>query len=405
MEHASRAIRTIISILIAGTAAGGLARGDGPPIQVGVTTAVQLQVGRDTIDGAQMAVDEINARGGLLGRKLRIVVEDETENPEQGIAAVKKLIGEKVDVVLGGYTSGVTLAQLPHLGAARTIYLGVGAASPAITQKVKQDYEHFKYVFRISPLNSIQVAHSLIDYMSGFLKAELGVKAVAIVGENAKWVQDLVPVLRKGATAAGIEVKLVELFDAGTSDFSPLFSKVKSSGAQYLVVNLSHASSDVFAKQWYDARTPVPYGGIDVKGQDANFYDRVGGKSISAVAFLSAIRAPITPRTIPFVDGFVARFKREPVYTGFGAYDAVYTYADAVRRAGSLDPDVLVKALEKTDLVATVGRIQLDEVHDVKSGPGLVNLLWVQWQEGGRRVVVWPKDLRNGAFVRPPWMK
>jgi branched-chain amino acid transport system substrate-binding protein len=170
-------------------------------------------------------------------------------------------------------------------------------------------------------------------------------------------------------------------------------------------VNLSHASSDVFAKQWYDARTPVPYGGIDVKAQDANFFERVGGKSISAVAFVSAIRAPITPRTVPFVDAFVGRFKRQPVYTGFGAYDAVHAYAEAVRRAGSVQAEAVVKALEQTDLVATVGRIQLDENHDLKPGPGLVNLLWVQWQEGGSRVVVWPKELRNGKFIPPPWTR
>jgi branched-chain amino acid transport system substrate-binding protein len=400
-----RWVGVVAAVLLASVPARTPAQAE-KPIRIGISTAVQLQVGRDTVDGAQIAVDEINAAGGLLGRRLQMVVADETENPEQGIAAIKKLTGDdKVDVVIGGYTSGVTLAQLPHLSAARTPYLGVGAASPAITAKVKQDYEHYKYVFRISPLNSIHVARSLIDYMVGYLKPELGVRSVAIVGENAKWVQDLVPVLRKGAVDAGVEVKLVELFDAGTTDFSPLFSKVKASGAQYLIVNLSHASSDVFAKQWYDARTPVPYGGIDVKGQDANFFERVGGKSISAVAFLSAIRAPITPRTVPFVDAFVGKHRREPVYTGFGAYDAVHAYAEAVRRAGSAEREAVVKALEKTDLVATVGRIQLDEAHDVKPGPGLVNLLWVQWQEGGKRVVVWPKDLRNGKFVPPPWVK
>ena len=103
------------------------------PIRIGVPTSIQLQVGRDTQDAAKMAIDEINAKGGVLGRKLEMVVADETENPEQGIAAIKKLTADdKVDVLIGGYTSGVTLAQLPHISRAKTIYLGVGAASPAI---------------------------------------------------------------------------------------------------------------------------------------------------------------------------------------------------------------------------------------------------------------------------------
>jgi len=125
------------------------------PIRIGIPTAIQLQVGRDTQNAAKMATDEINAKGGLLGRKLEIVVADETENPEQGIAAIKKLTAdEKVDVMIGGYTSGVTLAQLPHISRAKTIYIGVGAASPAITQKVKADYDNYKYIFRAFPINA-----------------------------------------------------------------------------------------------------------------------------------------------------------------------------------------------------------------------------------------------------------
>jgi branched-chain amino acid transport system substrate-binding protein len=115
------------------------------PIKIGIPTSIQLQVGRDTQNAAKMAVEEINAQGGLLGRKLEIVVADETENPEQGIAAIKKLTADdKVDVLIGGYTSGVTLAQLPHISNAKTIYLGIGAASPSITAKVKADYDNYK---------------------------------------------------------------------------------------------------------------------------------------------------------------------------------------------------------------------------------------------------------------------
>ncbi len=139
-------------------------------------------------------------RAGLLGRKLEMVVADETENPEQGIAAIKKLTADdKVNVLIGGYTSGVTLAQLPHISNAKTIYLGVGAASPAITAKVKTDYENYKYIFRAFPINAAHQARALVDFINGKLKGEMGLKKIAIVGENAKWVQDLVPILKKGA--------------------------------------------------------------------------------------------------------------------------------------------------------------------------------------------------------------
>jgi branched-chain amino acid transport system substrate-binding protein len=379
------------------------------PIRIGVNTAIQLQVGRDAIDAVRMAVDEVNERGRVLGGKLEVVVADEgeaaTEGPKVGIAAVNKLTGEdRVNVLIGGYDSGVTLGELPHISRAKTIFLGIGSASPAIQQKVKDDYEHYKYIFRVNPINSAKQANALLDFITGKLKGELGLSKVAILGENAKWVQDMVPSLRKGAEAAGLEVPLAEFFDVQTADFSPIFAKLKSSGSQYLILIISHGASDVFVKQWYDAKVPVPVGGIDVKSMDANFFDRVGGKSIAEVSANFVVRAPLTPSTVAWWDKFVRLYNRPPVYTAPGAYDAVHIYAEAVARAGSADTDQVIKELEKTDYVGVRGRVQFDATHDVKDGPGFVNLLFVQWQDKGERVVVWPKELTTGAMVSPPWL-
>ncbi len=393
--------------LVAGALLPSAASAQTGPIRIGVPTPLQLQVGRDTIDAVDMAIREINAHGGVLGRKLEMVVADETENPETGINAIKKLTAdEKVDVLIGGYTSGVTLAQIPHIQRAKTIYLGIGAASPAVTRGVRTDYENGKYIFRAFPLNSQHQARALAEFINGVVKGELGYSRVAIIGENAKWVQDLVPLLRKGATDLGMEVKLAEFFDTQTSDFSPLLSKVKDSGAQFLVVILSHASSDVFVKQWYDARFPMLIGGIDVKSMDADFYQRVDGKAQGEIAANLGVRAPLTPKTIPFWDAFVKKTGRAgPVYSAFGAYSAVMLYAEAVGRAKTTAAESVIKELEKTDHVGVVGRLQFDENHDIKAGPGFINLFFAQWQDKGERVVVWPKEQRTGKVVLPAWIK
>ena len=379
------------------------------PIRIGVPTVMQLQVGRDTQDALKMAVEDINAKGGVLGRPLELVVADETENPETGISAIKKLTAdEKVDVLIGGYTSGVTLAQLPHISAAKTIYLNVGSASPSTNAKVKTDYDNYKYIFRVGPLNAAHQARQLTTFISEFVKGELGITKIAIVGENAKWVQDLVPLLKKGATEAGADVRATEFFDAQTSDFSPLFSKVKDSGAQYMVVVLSHASSDIFAKQWHDSRFPMPYGGIDVKSMDGDFCDRIGGKSVGAMAANFAVRAPLTPKTVPFFDEFRKRTTRSPVYTAFGANDAVYIYADAVKRAGTVETNAVIKELEKTSYIGIPGTIEFDDAHDVKPGTATYKgpaLLLAQWREGCKREVIHPKSMRTAEFLYPSWVK
>jgi branched-chain amino acid transport system substrate-binding protein len=216
----------------------------------------------------------------------------------------------------------------------------------------------------------------------------------------------MVPDIKKASLAAGLEVPLAEFFDPATADFSPIFSKVKESGSQYLLVILSHAASDVFVKQWYDAKVPVPIGGIDVKSQDANFFERVGGKAISEVTTNFVLRAPLTPKTVAWWDKFNKLYSRPPVYTASGAYDAVYIYAEAVERAGGTDTDKVIAALEKTDFVGVRGRVAFDALHEVKDGPGYVNQLFVQWQEGGKRAVVWPKELADGnKMIPPPWMQ
>ncbi|HZP79848.1 MAG TPA: ABC transporter substrate-binding protein [Pseudolabrys sp.] len=378
-------------------------------IRIGVNTAIQLQVGRDAIDAVRMAIDEVNGKGGVLGRKLEMIVADEgeaaTEGPKVGIAAVNKLTGEdKVDVLIGGYDSGVTLGEVPHIARAKTIFLGIGSASPAIQAKVKEDYARYKYLFRVNPINSAKQSTALIDFISGKLKGDLGLKKIAILGENAKWVQDMVPAIKKGAETAGLAVPVAEFFDVQTADFSPIFAKIKDSGAQYLILIISHGASDVFVKQWYDAKVPVPVGGIDVKSMDANFFKRVDGKSIAEVSANFVIRAPLTPTTVAWWDNFLKLYNRPPVYSAPGAYDAVHIYADAVKRAGSTDTDKVIKELEKTDYVGVRGRVQFDDSHEVKDGPGFVNELFVQWQANGERVVVWPKELATGKMISPPWI-
>jgi branched-chain amino acid transport system substrate-binding protein len=382
-----------------------VALADDKPIVIGADAPIQLQVGRDTVDALQLGIDEINAKGGVLGRKLSLAVEDETMDPQQGVAAIKKLTtDDHVDVLIGGYSSGVTLAEEPHIADAKTVYLDIGSASPAITDFVAKNYKRYKYVFRVNPINAVRQGEQLAGFVTGKIKGDFGYDSIAIVGENAKWVQDLAPVLKEGVEKGGTKVAMLELFDPDMSDFSPLLSKVKESGAQYLVVILSHANSDVFVKQWYDAKFPMPIGGIDVKAQDPDFFTRIGGKSVSETGGMTFFAAPLTPKTMPFWNGFKDRYQRLPVYTAPGAYDALHIYVEAVERAGSTDAEKVIPELEKTKYLGTQGTYVFDEHHDVLPGPDLLNLIFVQWQPDGNRAIVWPKELATGKMILPPWV-
>jgi len=395
---------TAAAIVLTSAASDTLAAGK-KPILIGVNTGLQLQLGRDAVDAIQMAIDEINAKGGVLGRELKMIAADETSDPQQGVAAINKLTGDDhVDVLIGGFNSGVTMAELPHIAAAKTIFLINGSSVAGATEFVKRDYKRYKYIFRVNPINTKHVAVQLSNFATGLLKGEFGYRKIAIVGENAVSMQEIVkaivPIMKKG----GIDITMVELFDPDTSDFSPLFSKIKASGAQYVFLLLSHANSDVFVKQWYDAKFPLPIGGMDIKAQDPDFFSRIGGKAIGETILNNVTSDPITPKTRPFWDAFNSRYHRAPVYTGPGGYDALHIYVEAVERAKSTDPEKVIPELEKTKYVGTEGTVEFDESHDVKTGPGHINLLFQQWQAGGRRVVVWPKEVATGKMILPPWI-
>lgn len=398
-------IKLAIGVFAALSSSVALAQTSDKPVKIGIATAIQLDRGKDTVSAAQMAADEINAAGGLAGRKIELVVADEGKTTNEGVGAINKLISEKVDVVVGGYNSGITLAQLPHLSRAKTIYLGVGASAPAIQDMVEKNYAAYKYIFRVNPLSSIDISKSIGDFIVGKVYGERGFKKVAIVAENAKWARDMIEPAAEIAKAAGVEIVFEEYFDPATPDFAPLFSKVAKSGVQYMIPMLAATPSDLFVKQWYDMAVPVEMGGVDTGSLDADFFQRIGGKSLSETAINYITRAPLTAKTIPWWDEFVSRFGREPQFTAPGAYDAVHVYADAVKRAGSFASDAVVSALENTRHTGVRGTITFDKRHDLVAGPGLVNALWIQWQEGGRRVVIWPKDLATGPMISAPWLK
>ncbi len=386
------------------------ARAQAPQVlKVGVPGPMQLPVGQGITYGLTLAAGEINAAGGIMARKITLVPEDEAETPEVGIAAMRKLVeSDKVDVMIGGQTSGVVLAQLPQIARAKTIYLGVGAASPAIQDQVKKDYGNFKYLFRVTPLNSTYLGYALADFVDEFVKTELRATKIAIVGENLVWVQGVLPAMERHiGEKQGLQVVYKELFDVRTTDFSPMFAKARAAGAQFVVPLMSHASSDVVVKAYASLKVPIAWGGIDVKQQESDACDKLGGASVGEVILFGTppLKVAVTPKSIPFLEKYSERFKRAPVYTSYGAYDALYIYKAAVEKAQTFDPEKVIPFLEKTNYVGASGRVVFDEAHDLRYGPGYAVETMVQWQDGCKRALIWPRALATGKYVPLAWMR
>jgi branched-chain amino acid transport system substrate-binding protein len=156
--------------------------------------------------------------------------------------------------------------------------------------------------------------------------------------------------------------------------------------------------------------------GINTEAQKDDFLAATGGHGEYETTVNSYARVEITDETMPFYDGYVARFGQIPIYTA-GTYDAIVILEEAIQRAGTLDRDALVAALEETDLICPSGRVafmgtETETPHDVTWGADYVTGVGVQWQ-GGNLECVWP-DLGgaldpvfyNGTvgYAMPPWL-
>jgi branched-chain amino acid transport system substrate-binding protein len=374
-------------------------------VRIGVLAPVQLSAGMGITNAAKLAAEEINAAGGILGKKIELFIGDTEAKPEKGITAMKKLVLEdKVDVLVGVFSSGLSLALQPFLPNYKIVFVTTGCASLALTENVKKDYPKYKYFFRNMINSDIRQQEWAFKFLKEFVNGTLGYKKFAIVAENAKWTEEYAPNLKKKLEGAGMEVVFSERFDVDLKDFSPMFSKIKAAGAQWIAPILSHAASIPLVKAWQDNK-PAPMGLCDVQSMDAKFWEVTGGACLYEVTYNLIARAPLTDKTIPMWDKYVKQFGTNPVFpTGF-TYDTIYMLAEVIKQKKSVKSEDIITGLENISYKGVLHpQTGFDkQTHDLLEGRYVMPL--VQWQDGGKRVVIFPEQFKTGNYIKPPWWK
>jgi branched-chain amino acid transport system substrate-binding protein len=380
---------------------GNLALAQPAPIKVGVIGPFKLTPGRDMEEASKMAAEEINAAGGVLGRKLQLVFAETEQSPEKGKTAVERLLFvDKVDVIIGEHRSEVALAVQPIIMENKKIFLSTGTGSPLLSENVLKDYAKYKYYFRTF-LNSEQMAEQMVKQLDDMM-ATNKMDRVAIVAETAVWLEPIVDALK---ASLGTKLVAVERVSTNAKDLSVELSRVQGAKAQ-IVFNILAADAGLpLARQWADRQIPALVTGYTVMAQSDRFWEQTEGRAQGFMTWKHGVRAPISPKTIPYWDRYTKKYGHVPgAYTNFATYDGVYVLVDAIKRAGSLDSDALVKALEATNYIGVSGRIKFQKRHDPEAGPDFVPFTYVQWNKG-EMVTVWPPSMKSGEFANPPWMK
>jgi len=394
--------------ILAGSSTVALAQADGP-IKIGVIAEVQSIAGAATPGGAQIAADEINAKGGVNGRKIEIVTYDNKSSSADSVRAFQRAVSEdKVSAVIASYISEVVLALEPWAARLKMPLITPGAASNEITRPIHDDYEKNKYTFH-GYLTSAAQAQAVCDAAKELLVDGLKMKTAAIMSEDAAWTKPLDVGYQECLPKIGLKVTDHIRFSPDTTDFTPIFNKIEAQKPDVIITGISHVGVQPTV-QWKNQQVPIPMFGISAQALSPTFWADTNGAADGIPSLAVATEnVAVTPKTKPFAEAFKKKFGKAPAYTGYTAYDEVYIIAEAIKRAGSTDPDKMVAEMEKTDYEGTIGRVKFygrkDKfTHGLVYGPDAVNGLVFQWQNG-KQVTVWPKKVAEGKMKYPRFIK
>jgi branched-chain amino acid transport system substrate-binding protein len=399
-------------------------------IRIGVLGPQKFSMGEHSWWSAQIAAEEINAAGGVtvggVKYKIELIKADSNEvlSVVDATSGAERLVTvNKVNFIIGGHRSEAALAIQEILAEKKIIFINTQAAHPALVERVNKDYNKFKYFFRVQT-NSTELNDAIYAYVSMIadqIKKELGIDKVkvAIVAEKAAWTDAAVKSAPAILAKMGMETVGVWRPSPTASDVSAELNAVKASGAHIIFQQFSGPVGHVVARQWGQAKIPVALAGVNTEGGTLRHLQATGGGCDYEVVHGIFGRAVMSPKTLPLYKKFMDEHK-ELLSATASSYDCVYVLADAVKRAGSLDSDKVVDALEKTDYMGAMGRITFNPkghiwAHDLKWGAKYYTMAASQWQNGELKVV-WPDGKHGEAYKGvhwegqvdyklPPWMK
>jgi branched-chain amino acid transport system substrate-binding protein len=326
------------------------------PIRIGVAGAHSgdlASYGLPTVKAAELVVREANAKGGVLGRKVELVTEDDACKPELATSAATKLLNRKVDVVLGHICSGATKAALGIYKDARMIVLSPSATSPELTQSGQ--YPNF---FRTIASDDAQ-ARLGVDFALNRLK----VTKVAVLHDKGDYGKGFAEFAKKFITASGkAQVVLYEGVTPGAVDYSAVVQKIKRSGAEAVIYGGYHPEAASIVAQMRKKNIAAHF--ISDDGvKDATFI-KVAGRYAEGVYASGPKDTSRNPLAVRAIAQHRKAYGAEPGAFYLEAYSATLALLNAIQKAGSTDAEKLARALRTSAVDTPVGRIKFDSKGD-----------------------------------------
>lgn len=368
-------------------------RAQGKTFKVGIPlplTGAEAKFGEIEKQAYEMAVEEINAKGGVNGVNLVLDIQDSGGKPETATAIVEKFITiDKYPIVVGEYTSQCSYAVAGVCEKYKVPYLVVTGAADKITQ------QGWKYVYRMNPPSSL--------YNMGvfsFFETVAKPKSIAILYENTDFGSSTSKAMKEYCDAHGVKVVLSEGYSAGGVDFKPILQKVKSLRPDivYMVSYLMDASLLMRQSKELDINPQAFIGGA--AGHTLpEFLQNAAAASeycYSATLWTPQVKFPGAKE---FFDNFKKKYNKEADYHGAEAYAAAYVLADTVKRAKSLTPDDLRAALAETNMMTAFGPVKFISWGQFTNQNRMETLVLQVIK--GKYETVWPAEAASAKYVYP----
>jgi branched-chain amino acid transport system substrate-binding protein len=327
--------------------------------EVAPLTGPASYLGKDTENGAKLAVEEINEKGLVVGgKKVTLVLdaEDDAGDPRQATQVAQKLVDDKVVAVVGHMNSGTTIPASKIYSDAGIVQVSPSATNPAYT------LQGFKTAYRVVATDA-QQGPALADYAMRTLK----VKTVAIVDDATAYGQGLATEFEKRAKADGLSVVSHDATNDKATDFRAILTKIKGAHPDVIMYGGLDATGGPFAKQAKQLGMSQKILAGD--GLCADDLSKLAGEAADDV-ICSIAGAPLEkmPKGPAFMQRYEKRFGTHPVLNSPFAYDAVYVIAEAMKRAGSTAPDKILAAMPATNYEGVLGQTQFDSKGDLVHG-------------------------------------
>ena len=365
------------------------------PIKIGASmsvTGTYAKPGTYQKQGYDVCIDELNAKGGILGRKVELVIYDDQSTPATAVRLYEKLITEdKVDAVMGPSSSAVSEAVANVTEKYKKVMVAPLAATTSIFKKGR------KYIFMV-----ITPAENYLDGLID-MAAKRGLKTVAIINEDTLFPKASAAGTAEAARKKGMQVVLQEAYPKGNTDFSALLVKIKAANPDVIAAGTYFDDAVAITRQMKELNVNPKMFGLTVGGDLPEFYDLLKQNADYIYGSTQWDESLPYPGQKEFLAAYKAKFKgQEPSYHTAAGYAGCLIYAEAVKKAGTLDADKVRDQLLKMEIKTAFGDYKVEP-----DGFQIAHkMVMLQWQDG-KRIVVWPDDLANGKmrYPTPEWGK